>query len=222
MKRILAQNSVWAIFLLNFFLGGFLMQAQPAHAVAKILIYGDSLAAGFGLKAHEGFAPQLQRALDARQIRVKIYNASQSGETSAGGLARLSWALESLPKPDLAIVELGANDALRALAPAKPRMHLDEIIKILRARGIKVLLAGMLAPPNLGKQYGAAFNRIYPDLAKRHDILLYPFFLEGVAGRRDLNLADGKHPNAKGIKRIVAGILPFVIKALRTKSKQGE
>ena len=155
---------------------------QPALAAPRILIYGDSLSAGFGLAADQGFAAQLERALASRDIAVEIDNASQSGETTRGGLARLEWTLDRLPKPDLVILELGANDALRALPPLQARRNLNRMIEILKSRQITILLAGMLAPPNLGRRYGAAFNRIYPDLAKRHGVLLYPFFLKDVAG----------------------------------------
>ena len=198
------------------------MRASPMQAsLPRILIYGDSLSAGFGLAEDRGFAAQLEKALARRQIRVEIDNASQSGETTRGGLARLQWTLDRLPKPDLVILELGANDALRVLPPLRARDNLDRMIKEFKSRNITILLAGMLAPPNLGKRYGEAFNHIYSDLAKRHGVLLYPFFLEGVAGRKELNLSDGKHPNARGVEFIVARILPFVIKGLEQSAQTG-
>ncbi len=184
-----------------------------ARAKLRIMIYGDSLAAGYGLKPTEGFAPQLERALAARRMAADIHNASQSGETTAGGLARLQWNLDGA-RPDIVILELGANDALRALPWRRARANLDQMLIQLKARKITILLAGMMAPPNLGRAYVEKFNAIYPTLARKHKVVLYPFFLDGVAGQRLLNLRDGKHPNAKGIKRIVKGILPFVEKAV--------
>jgi acyl-CoA thioesterase-1 len=178
-----------------------------------IVALGDSLTAGYLLGPSEGFADRLQAALhEAGHDNVKILNAGVSGDTSAGGLARLDWAVG--PEADAVIVELGANDALRAINPDLTRKNLEEIVSQLKARGLPVLLAGMLAPPNLGRDYGEAFNTIYPDLASEHDLILYPFFLEGVAGERSLNLADGIHPTAEGIDIIVGGTLPSVEKLI--------
>lgn len=202
------------------------LSATPSLAsktdLPKILIYGDSLSAGYRLASNEGFAPQLKKALALKGIKVKMFNASQSGETTKGGLTRLSWALKNLPPPNLVILELGANDALRALNPDSAHINLEKMISILKTKKAEILLAGMLAPPNLGDNYGKKFNGLYPALAKKHNIILYPFFLDGVAGNNELNLLDGIHPNAKGVKQIVSNILPFVIKSLKrsyTKNK---
>ena len=186
--------------------------AQDVH----ILAFGDSLTAGYGLPPGQGFAPQLEDSLRRNGIRAHVTDAGVSGDTAAAGRARLAWTLDSLQqKPDLAIVALGGNDMLRALPPGRTRADMDAIVAELDRRGVKVLIAGMLAPPNLGPQYGAEFNRIFPDLARRHDATLYPFFLRGVAGDRRLSLPDGIHPNFQGIKKMVSGILPTVTAALR-------
>ncbi len=186
-------------------------QAQDTKPVT-ILALGDSLTAGFGLASEHAFPARLEAALKAKGVAAKVINAGLSGDTSAGGLARLDWAL--LVKPEFAIVELGANDALRGVPPDETRANLDAILTKLKARGVGVLLAGMLAPPNMGPDYGRAFNAIYPDLAAKHDVALYPFFLDGVAALRDLNLADGIHPNGKGVGIIVERILPHVVRLL--------
>lgn len=195
-------------------LGGLCLSVNlaPAQAPKPILIValGDSLTAGFGLASHEAFPARLEAALKAKGVAARVVNAGLSGDTSAGGLARLDWALE--PKPDFAIVELGGNDGLRGLDPAQTRANLDAIVTRLKGQGIGVLLAGMLAPPNLGPDYGRAFNALFPELAAKHDVPLYPFFLDGVAADRALNLADGIHPNAKGVEIVVERILPFVLK----------
>ena len=187
--------------------------ALPALAQAKplrLLALGDSLTAGYGIASHEAFPAQLQAALGQRSIAAEVVNGGLSGDTTAGGLARLDWALE--PRPDAAIVELGANDGLRGLDPAQTRANLDAILTKLREKRIAALLAGMLAPPNLGPDYGRAFNAVFPELAAKHGVLFYPFFLDGVAAQRELNLADGIHPNAKGVAVIVDRILPTVLK----------
>ena len=189
--------------------------ADATASPLRIMIYGDSLAAGYGLKPADGFAPQLERALAAQGIEADIHNASKSGETTAGGLARLKWNLDG-SRPDMIILELGANDALRALPPAKTRANLDGILRQLKKQRITILLTGMMAPPNLGPVYVKEFNAIYPELARKHKVVLYSFFLNGVAGQRQLNLRDGMHPNAKGIKKIVSEILPYVKKTIKT------
>jgi len=194
------------------------LTALPPGSVAAdskpltILAFGDSLVAGFGLGSADGFTAKLEAALKAKGIQARIVNGGLSGDTSAGGLARLDWALE--PKPDFAIVELGANDGLRGLDPAQTRANLDAILTKLKAKGVPVLFAGMLAPPNMGPDYGKAFNALYPDLAKRHGVLFYPFFLDGVAADPALNQADGIHPNAKGVDIIVEQIVPLVLKLI--------
>jgi acyl-CoA thioesterase-1 len=182
-------------------------EAKAAEPV-RIVALGDSLTAGYGLPPGAAFPEKLQAALRARGHDVEIQNAGVSGDTASGGLARLDW---SVPEgTDAVILELGANDALRGLDPAITRRALFEIVERLRGRGIEVLLAGMLAPPNFGPAYGAAFKAAYDDLAARHDLVFYPFFLEGVAAEPSLNLPDGIHPNAQGIDVVVERILPSV------------
>jgi len=185
----------------------------------KILALGDSLTAGYGLPQGEGFTEQLQQALRDRGHDVFVINGGVSGDTTAGGLARLDWALADAP--DMVIVELGANDALRAIDPAASRANLDAILAELQARQIPALLAGMIAPRNLGKDYVAAFDGMYPELAARYQVPLYPFFLEGVAAEPEFNQADGIHPNAEGVAVIVAGILPEVTAMLDALAQEG-
>lgn len=182
-------------------------RAQQARPVA-IVALGDSLTAGYQLPPGDAFPVKLQAALKARGLDVTVENAGVSGDTSTGGLERLDWAVGD--GVDAVILELGANDALRGIDPAVTRRNIDEILARLKARGIAVLLTGMLAPPNMGPQFAAAFNPIFTELAAKHGVLFDPFFLEGVAAVRDLNLADGMHPNARGVDAIVARILPKV------------
>lgn len=185
--------------------------AQDVH----ILALGDSLTAGYGLPRGQGFVPQLEDSLRRHGVRAFVTNAGVSGDTAAAARARLGWTLDGLKrKPDLAIVALGGNDVLRGLPPRQTRTEMEAIVAELRRRGIKVLIAGMLAAPNLGPQYGAEFNAIFPDLAGKYDAALYPFFLKDVAGNRRLSLQDGIHPNFQGIKKMVGGILPTVMSAL--------
>lgn len=195
-----------------------LIAASAAPAAAKdvhVLALGDSLTAGYGLAPGLGFAPQLEDRLRRNGLRAFVTDAGVSGNTAAQGRARLKWTLDGLKsKPDLAIVALGANDMLRGLPPAQTRADLDAILAELKRRGIKVLIAGMVAAPNLGGGYAAEYNRIFPDLARRHGAALYPFFLAGVAGNPSLALPDGMHPNFQGIKIMVSGIGPAVLKAL--------
>ncbi|MGH6814951.1 MAG: arylesterase, partial [Hyphomicrobiaceae bacterium] len=184
--------------------------AFAAHAAqpVRILAFGDSLTAGFNLAAGDAFPAQLEKALAAKGHQVEVINAGVSGDTTAAALARFDWAVPD--KIDAAVVALGANDALRGLPPAQARQNLEAIVTRLKARGIEVLLAGMLAPRNYGDSYVKAFDAIYPELAKAHDLVLYPFFLEGVALKSKFNLSDGLHPNARGIALIVRNILPSV------------
>ncbi len=177
-----------------------------------IVALGDSLAAGFGLPDDETFTTQLETALAAAGIDAEVINAGVSGDTTAGGRARLDWVLADTP--DLVIVELGANDGLRGIDPAVTFANLDDILGRLAARDAGVLLAGMLAPPNLGREYGDAFNSVYPRLAEKHGVVLYPFFLDGVAAQPALNQGDGIHPNQAGVAVIVERIMPFVEQAL--------
>lgn len=185
--------------------------AQSAPA-PRILALGDSLTAGFGLAPEEAFPARLERALRAEGREVSLINAGVSGDTSAGGKARLDWALAA--KPTLAILELGANDGLRGLDPKLTHANLDFILKRFKAAGVPVLLTGMLAPPNYGKEFEAEFKAVFTRLAAEHDVVFYPFFLDGVAGDPRLSLPDGLHPNAKGVEVIVERILPSVRKLL--------
>ena len=174
----------------------------------RLLTLGDSLSAGYGLVLGEGFSDQLGAALSRAGLDVVVLNGGVSGDTTAGGLARLDWMLSDAP--DAVIVELGANDGLRGLDPAQTLANLDAILDELDERGIPVLLAGMLAPPNMGSEYGEDFNGLYALLADRYDVVFYPFFLEGVAGKPELNQADALHPNAEGVAEIIRRILPSV------------
>jgi acyl-CoA thioesterase-1 len=187
----------------------FLATAGSASAVQlRLVVLGDSLSAGYGLGPGEGFTDQLQKALAAKGLDVTVVNAGVSGDTAAGGLARLDWSVD--PDAEAVIVELGANDMLRGFDPDQPRQALDAILTRLGERKLPVLLAGMRAAPNLGPDYAKRFDGLYPDLAAKHGAMLYPFFLDGVAAEQDLLLADGMHPNAAGIAVIVEKILPAV------------
>ncbi len=181
-----------------------LAQGQPL----RLVVLGDSLTAGYGLPQEAAFPAVLERALKAKGYRVEITNAGVSGDTSSGGLDRLDWSVPD--GTDGVIVELGANDMLRGLDPAVPRRAIGAIVERLKARNIPVMLAGMYASRNLGPDYVQKFDSLYQDIAKRHDLVLYPFFLDGVAGERSLNLPDGLHPTAKGVEIIVGRILPTV------------
>lgn len=195
-----------------------LISAAADAAEKRLLLLGDSLTAGYGLPQEDGFAAQLQRALRARGHAVQVINAGVSGDTSAGGLARLGWSLAD--KPTHAMVELGANDALRGLSPAAMEENLDGIITGLTDAGAKVLLAGMVAPRNLGPEYQAAFEGTFPRLAEKHQIALYPFFLKGVPGKPELIQADGLHPNAAGVAVIVERMMPVMEALLATGDSQ--
>jgi acyl-CoA thioesterase-1 len=180
------------------------LEKQPI----KMVVLGDSLSAGLGLPASAAFPARLQKSLKFNGIDVDMINAGVSGDTTSGGRDRLDW---SVPEGTQAvIVELGANDALRGLDPKLTRTALTDILTRLKARGVAVMLCGMIAPPNYGADYSARFNAIYPDLAKSFAVPLYPFFLEGVAANARLNQADGLHPTAEGVDVIVKNILPSV------------
>ena len=194
------------------FLAGLTLAAGAAAAAPgrplTVVVLGDSLAAGYGLPPGADFVSVLERALRARGHEAKLINAGVSGDTSTGGLERLDWSVPD--GADGVIVELGANDMLRGVDPAIPRRALDTIVSRLKARGVAVMLAGMYASRNLGPAYVQTFDAIYPEIAKTHDLVLYPFFLDGIAGDRSLNLPDGLHPTAKGVEIIVERILPSV------------
>ncbi|MBR0871877.1 arylesterase [Bradyrhizobium tropiciagri] len=194
--------------------------AQTADSVKpiKMVVLGDSLSAGYGLPAAAAFPVRLQKALEAKGIKVDMVNAGVSGDTTSGGRERLDWSVPD--GTDAVIVELGANDALRGVDPAVTRAALSDIITKLKARKIAVLLCGMLAPPNYGSDYAAKFNAIYPDLSKSLGVPLYPFFLDGVAADAKLNQADGMHPTAAGVDIVVKNILPSVEAFLGTLSAQ--
>jgi acyl-CoA thioesterase I len=185
----------------------------PAAAASlRVVAFGDSLSAGYNLAEAEGFPKQLEAALKAKGLDVAVENASVSGDTSTGGLERLDWSVAD--GTTLVVLELGANDALRGIDPALTRANIDAMIARLKARGIAVVLAGMLAPPNMGAAYADAFNAIFPDMAAKHGVPLYPFFMDGVITVPDLLLDDGIHPNGKGVARIVEGIAPVIASAL--------
>lgn len=179
---------------------------------------GDSLTAGYGLPIGQSVPEQLELALKTGGINVKIINAGVSGDTSAGGLARLAWALAE--QPNGLIIELGANDGLRGLDPKQTYLNLKTIIEQAISEQIEVLLTGMLAPPNLGPEYSKDFNRIFPLLARKQGVEFYPFYLKGVISNPNLNLEDGLHPNEKGIAIIVKNLLPKVKKLIAKIKKQ--
>ena len=189
-------------------------QGEPIRLVAL----GDSLSAGYGLPQAASFPAALERALRAKGYNVEITNAGVSGDTTSGGLDRLDWSVPD--GTDGVIVELGANDMLRGIDPAVSRQALETIVERLKERSIPVMLAGMYASRNLGADYAKKFDSIYPEIAKKHGLVLYPFFLDGVAGESSLNLQDGMHPTAKGIEVIVARILPTVETFLATLAKR--
>lgn len=191
---------------------------QPVRAndVPTILAMGDSLTAGYQLPPGAGFPAQLQKSMRARGIEVNVIDAGVSGDTSTGGRSRLSWSLEGTNStPDLVIVEFGGNDALRGIEPSLTRANLDAILSQLADQNIPALLVGMRAPPNMGSEYEAEFNAIYPALAERRGVALYPFFLDGVALYPDLKLSDGLHPNEEGVAVMVERIMPYVERALK-------
>ncbi len=191
-------------------------RAIATNAPLELLILGDSLSAGYGLDEKDAFPARLEVALEERGYPVNIIVSSVSGDTTAGGLARLAWALGTDPEtePDAVMVQLGGNDALRGIDPATTYDNLDAILGQLGERGIPTLLTGMLAPPNMGGDYTRRFNAVFPRLAAQHDVVFYPFFLEGVAAQPTLNQPDGIHPNAAGVEEIVRRITPYVIDVL--------
>jgi acyl-CoA thioesterase-1 len=201
-------NAVVAIVLMFW-----LTAAQAGTQPIRILAFGASIVAGYGLDTADSLPVQLEQALRIHGVNATVINGGVSGDTSAGGLARLDWALAD--NPDLVIVDLGGNDALRAIDPKSTEANLDAIVTRLQAQKRGVLIAGMLAPPNLGKDYAAAFNAVFPAVAARHQVPLYPFLLDGVVADPALNQADGIHPNAAGVKVIVERMLPSVLQAIQ-------
>ena len=210
--RLLFKTILWALALT----AALLQNAKSAERTIRILAFGDSLTAGYGVPQGMDFPHALERALKGKGLNVAILNAGVSGDTSAGGLARLDWSLaDARNGPDAAIVELGANDGLRGLAPAEMEKNLDGILGKLKARGIPVLLAGMKSPRNLGASYAAEYDAVFPRLAKKYGVLFYPFFLENVALNRELIQPDGLHPNPKGVDIIVKNITPLAVKLVQ-------
>ncbi|MEY2884075.1 MAG: hypothetical protein RL490_1799 [Pseudomonadota bacterium] len=198
--------------------GGLLAMPQAAAAapVRTIIAYGDSLSAGYQLRPGEGFAPQLEAALKARGQAVTVVNAAVSGDTTAQGRARIGWVMAGLKaKPDIVILELGANDMLRGQPPAAARANLDAMIGDFQKRGARIILAGMLATPNLGAAYAREFNALYPALARARGVTFYPFFMDGVATVPGMQLGDGMHPTPRGVKIIVGKMLPVVEQELK-------
>ena len=190
-----------------------LAAATPSLAATpRILALGDSLTAGYGLQPDEAFPVRLEAALAAAGVAADIVNGGVSGDTSAGGLARLEWLLAE--RPDYVLVELGANDALRGIDPKVTRDNLDKILQRIIEAGAKPLLLGMKAPTNWGRDYEAEFDAIYPELAAKYRIPLYPFFLDGVAMDQSLNQGDGLHPNARGAALIAERVAPYVERLL--------
>ena len=207
LRHVKMAKTVWLVLLL-------VVYGNNAWAQDRIVLtFGDSLTAGYGLPAEDAFVARLQAALRQGGDAIVVRNGSVSGDTTSSGRARLAWTLAG--KVDLVILELGANDSLRGVDPSVTRTNLDAILAELARRKIPVLLAGMLAPPNLGPEYEAAFNSIYPDLARQYGVRLYPFFLDGVAAEPALNQHDGLHPNAAGVRVIVAAITPYVLDLLK-------
>ena len=200
------------------------MEAAPATtpvADGKLVVaFGDSLYAGYNLDQGKGLAPVLEQALVARGVKAQVVNAGVSGDTTAAGLARLAFTLDGLArKPDLILVGLGGNDMLRGIKPEETRANMFSMMDELKQRKIPVVLTGMLAAPNMGQDYGKAFNGIFPQLAKKYDAALYPFFLDGVVTDAALMLPDNIHPNAKGVSRVVEGLSPLVEAALKEQSE---
>lgn len=197
-----------------------LSQGIARAETVAIVGFGDSLMAGYELAPEDAFPAKLEVALKDKGRDVTIANASVSGDTTSGGLARLDWSVPD--GTDAVLLELGANDALRGISPEKTRANLDAMISRLKERGIEVLLVGMLAPPNMGADYAARFDTIYPDLAQSHNIALYPFFLDGVAAETGLDIGDGMHPNAKGIDIMVERFLPYAETLIDSVSSSGK
>ena len=206
-NRILTAAGI-ALALLFAAATGAVVQGEPV----RIMAYGNSLTAGYGLPEQDGFTVQLESRLRDAGFGVQIINAGVSGDTTTGGRSRLEWMLSD--RPDAVILELGANDGLRGIDPRLTRKNLDAILKRLASLEIPVLFTGMYAPPNLGAEYGDEFRAVYEELAGTHDVDFYPFFLDGVVGIPELNQSDGIHPNAEGVAVIVERLIPSVRRLL--------
>jgi acyl-CoA thioesterase-1 len=196
-----------------------LLITHSAAAAPRILAFGDSLTAGLGLSPEQAFPARLQARLAADGIDVEVLNGGVSGDTTADGVARLDWALAD--HPDIVLVELGANDALRGIDPKFSYANLDKILARLKASGVQVMLLGMAAPANWGRDYQQAFAAIYPALASKYQVPLYPFFLDGVALDASLNQRDGLHPNARGADLIAEKVAPYVARLLKETGAPG-
>lgn len=187
-------------------------QGNSEPRALRIAVLGDSLTAGYDLDEEQAFPARLEKAMRDADWPVTLINAGVSGDTTAAGLARLDWVLEE--QPDVLVIQLGANDAFRGLSPQRAKDNLEQMITRTKEQNIDVILAGMKAPASLGQDYQHAFNAIYPALAEEHDIPLYPFFLEGIAGKSEWNLPDGIHPNARGVDEMVRRFKPFLLRHL--------
>lgn len=186
-------------------------QSAPAEE-GIIVAVGDSLTAGYGLDETNAYPAQLERRLREAGYPWRVVNAGISGETSSGALSRVKWVLTL--KPDIVVLVTGANDGLRGIDPKVTEKNLDEMIRTLKERNVTVVLGGMKMVTNLGRAYTGAFSAVYPAVARRHDLILVPFFLDGVAGRADLNQDDGIHPTAEGYRVVVDTVFPFVTRAI--------
>ncbi len=219
-RRAAVQKAVFGFGILLAALGTSQLPARAqstAPAPLKLMILGDSITSGYGLPEAESWPVKLQAALQAGNAAVRVISAGVSGDTTAGGKARLDWALAD--NPDAVIVALGGNDGLRGLPPASSEANLDDILTRLKAKGLPVLLAGMLAPPNLGADYGRDFAATFANLAKKHpEVIFYPFLLDGVAGDPALNQADRIHPNPQGVAEMIRRMMPAV-KELLSKAR---
>jgi acyl-CoA thioesterase-1 len=207
-------KTILTALLCVFFIAPACAQKAPSGPL-RIIALGDSLTAGYGLQGGESYPSQLEKALRDQKYDVTIHNAGVSGDTSAGGLARLEWAIAGDTKPDLVIIALGANDMLRGIEPSVTEDNLRKILTKLKEQNIPAILFGMRAPFNMPGMYRSNFDPIYKKLAKDFKVPLYPFFLEGVAFKSELNLGDGIHPNSAGIAIMVKNTLPLVEKALK-------
>ena len=199
-------NSVLLIFCF------FLSSAFAKNDTLEILMLGDSLTAGYGLPPNLTIPKLLERKIKSDYPNISIINGGVSGDTSAGGLSRLDWLLG--PSIKAIIIELGANDGLRGINPSTTYSNLDQIIRKSKEFGLQVILTGMLAPPNLGPAYADEFNRIYPDLAQKYDLIFFPFFLDGVVANPELNQEDGIHPNKYGVEVIAEKLNPYLRKLI--------
>lgn len=193
---------------------------EPTYE-GTIVALGDSLTAGLGLAEDRAYPALLEKKLFSEGFNYRIINAGISGETSSGALSRIKWVISAL-KPDIIILETGANDGMRGIAPDILKGNLDQILSIIKENDIKVILAGMKMFPNLGPEYGASFESVYTQMAQKHEVPFIPFFLEGVAGDDRLNREDGIHPNEEGYARIIENIYPYVLKSLSVSVSPGE